>query len=368
MKNSSQILLKVFAFLFQEPSQQFKMVSFAPTLAAILENLNMENSPTITIQCKNGKILVQKSLLTATSDVFSNMFDHDMLEYQTNIVVADDVDFYAMKAIIGYYNEGEVPEMSVINEAAFSYVIEKYNFLRIKEAMAEAMAEHLLDKFIAENDLQALELIFTDYNCKAQKNRAIIEIATILVKGKKVPDFIVDFDIHDFLYLSNFVCASLIKMKFERWNAFLSCFYEWVSKNSEERSATAVEILGMIDVRKFSTSEVLEMLESLSLNKKFQGFKLMFEITVQGYVKRIANRELNCQNGQMTCSNCGFESTPPYHYSTRCNGVHRCERGNRFYECERFDDKIHSGSCGRQFQYKNIGIDDIYIYTSLNYD
>ena len=248
-------------------------MSFTSTLTAILDNLKQENSPTVTIQCKNGNITAQKILLTATSDVFRKMFDHDMLEKRTNIVVADDVDFNAMKAIIGCYEEGRIPDMSVITLETFSYVVDKYNFLGIKETIAE----HLLDKFAKENDLKVLELFFTTYDCNARKKIAMNEIAILIVKGRKGPDFIVDFDINDFLQFSKIVCAYLIKKKFERWDTFLNCFYGWVSENSEERSGTAVEILGMIDIRKFSTSEVLKMLESLSLSKRFQGFKLMFE-------------------------------------------------------------------------------------------
>ncbi|XP_065566113.1 uncharacterized protein LOC136030933 [Artemia franciscana] len=325
-------------------------MSFTSTLTAILDNLKLENSQVITIQCKNGNITVQKILLTATSDVFSKMFDHDMLEKRTNIVVADDVDVNAMKAIIGCYEEGKIPDMSVITLVTFSYVIDKYNFLGIKEMMAE----HLLDKFAKENDLTVLELIFTTYDCKAQKKIAINEIAMIIVKGGKGPDFIVEFDNHDFLQLSEIVYSSLKERKFERWDSFLDSFYGWVSKNSEERSGIAVEILGMIDVRQFSASEVLKMLEPLSLSKRFHGFKLMFEKTLDYVIKKPGIVNI-CQSGQPTCSVCGFGSTRPYHSSTGCNGIHRCH----YYKNSNY---THCGDCNKRFSY------DAYIYTSLNYD
>ncbi|KAK2704763.1 hypothetical protein QYM36_016976 [Artemia franciscana] len=326
----------------------------------------------------------------------------------------------------------------------------------------EAMAENLLDKFAKDNDLRVLEFIFTTFDCKAQRKIAINETAMIIVKGRKGPDFIVDFDIHDFLQLSEIVCASLIKRKFERWDSFLNCFYGWVSKNSEERSGTAVEILGMIDIREFFTSEVLKMLESLSLSKRFQGFKLMFEKTLAineiamiivkgrkgpdfivdfdihdflqlseivcaslikrkfegwdsflncfyGWVSKnseersgtaveilgmidirefftsevlkmleslslskrfqgfklmfektldyvIKRNSTTCQYGQITCSICDFGFSPPYHTATGCNGVHRCRYWNT-------GDHIPSGNCGLLLM-----SDDAYIYTSLNYD
>ncbi|XP_065566109.1 uncharacterized protein LOC136030929 [Artemia franciscana] len=334
-------------------------MSFTSTLTAILDNLKLENSQVITIQCKNGNITVQKILLTATSDVFSKMFDHDMLEKRTNIVVADDVDVNAMKAIIGCYEDGRIPDMSVITLETFSYVIDKYNFLGIKEMMAE----HLLDKFAKENDLTVLELIFTTYDCKAQKKIAINEIAMIIVKGGKGPDFIVEFDNHDFLQLSEIVYSSLKERKFKRWDSFLDSFYGWVSKNSEERSGIAVEILGMIDVRQFSASEVLKMLEPLSLSKRFHGFKLMFEKTLDCIIEHSKPKPgiVNyCEGGVPKCSVCGCSSTPPYHFSTGCNGIHRC----RYYDTT---DYTHCGDCNKRFSH-DAYIDTLYDLYDVLYD
>ncbi|KAK2704756.1 hypothetical protein QYM36_016969 [Artemia franciscana] len=102
--------------------------------------------------------------------------------------------------------------MSVMNLGAFSYIVVKNNFWGIKEVMAE----NLLDKCAKDNDLRVFEFIFTTFGSKARKKIAMNKIAMIIVKDRKVPDFIVDFDIHDFFQLSKIVYASLLKRKFER--------------------------------------------------------------------------------------------------------------------------------------------------------
>jgi hypothetical protein len=78
------------------------------TITAVLTNLRSENSPTVTIQCNNGEIMVKKLVLIATSEVFRAMFDSAMLENETNFVAANDVDFTTKKAITDYYEEGRI--------------------------------------------------------------------------------------------------------------------------------------------------------------------------------------------------------------------------------------------------------------------
>ncbi|XP_065559184.1 uncharacterized protein LOC136026486 isoform X2 [Artemia franciscana] len=98
-------------------------------LTQILTNLNMEESPMITIQCDGGDVEVKKSLLTAVSDVFKAMLEADMLEKRTNVVVANDVHFGTMKTIMDSYKEGTVSGFETRNRDAFVYIVEKYNFL-----------------------------------------------------------------------------------------------------------------------------------------------------------------------------------------------------------------------------------------------
>ncbi|XP_065583696.1 uncharacterized protein LOC136042661 isoform X2 [Artemia franciscana] len=94
-------------------------------LTQILTNLNMEESPMITIQCDGGDVEVKKSLLTTVSDVFKVMLEADMLEKRTNVVLANDVHFETMKTIMDYYKEGTVSGLETMNRDACTYILEK---------------------------------------------------------------------------------------------------------------------------------------------------------------------------------------------------------------------------------------------------
>ena len=113
-------------------------------LTQILTNLNMEESPMITIQCDGGDVEVKKSLLTTVSDVFKVMLEADMLEKRTNVVVANDVHFETMKTIMDYYKEGTVSGLETTNRDAFTYILEKYNFLGIKEKLQNVCSKVVL--------------------------------------------------------------------------------------------------------------------------------------------------------------------------------------------------------------------------------
>ena len=115
-------------------------------LTQILTHFNMQESPMITIQCDAGDVEVKKSLLTAVSDVFKAMLESDMLEKRTNLIQANDVNFETMKIIIDFYKEGIVSGFKIMKRDAFTYIVETYNFLSIKEEIAE----YLLPKIFYE--------------------------------------------------------------------------------------------------------------------------------------------------------------------------------------------------------------------------
>ncbi|XP_065577382.1 uncharacterized protein LOC136038220 [Artemia franciscana] len=329
------------------------------TIAAILANLKIEDSPMVTIQCSDGVVMAKKILLTAVSEVFSSMFSSDMLEKRTNTVAAADVDLATMKVIIGYYETGYIPRIDTIYKEAFTYIVDKYNFLGIKEAMAERVFEEYHD----EKKIDILGEIFTTYDCPAFKALAIKELVVVIMKGGKRPDFIIDFDAQDFLKLSMLCCSSLKGNNFERWNVFLDCFSSWLSKNPEERSRTATEILSMIDVRSFSAIDAHKMVQSLPLSRKFQGFQLMFEKILEYVLKYSVTTNgitaSQCVCGTLSCSVCKHPFNHPFHYSASCNGRHNCQSRNSGTNYS------HTGSCGQQFKYI---LNNESIFSSLSYD
>ncbi|XP_065573444.1 uncharacterized protein LOC136035528 isoform X2 [Artemia franciscana] len=305
-------------------------------IRAVLANLDMNDSPNVTIQCEGGDLTVEKILLTGTSDVFRSMFTSDMLERRQNFVEADDVDFNTMKTVIDCYKEGFIPDLAIIDKKAFTYVVEKYNFIGIKEAMAE----HVFDTYVKDKDIELLKSIFTTYDCPVVKIAAIKEIALLIIQGKTIPGFIDDFDVHDFFELSRICCAPPMERETGRFEVFLNCFYRWVSKNPEERSDTAMRILGMMDIRKFSVTEVLKIFESLSLSKRFQGFKLMFETTLKFIVENEKETYTytikDCNNEVLYCTKCQHPFSRPFHSDRHCGATHRCRTctRNRSFSCE----------------------------------
>jgi hypothetical protein len=247
-------------------------------LTQILTNFNMEQSPVITIQCDNGDIEVQKSLLTAVSDVFKAMLETDMLEKRTNLVLAHDLNFETMKSIMDYYKEGfktgfwnKASFFETTNRDAFTYIVEKYNFLAIKEEIAQ----YLLQSYRVKQDLTILESVFFTYGNQIEKMFVIREMTLMIAEGKDVPQFVTNFNAHDFLELAKCCCAALKNSQFSRYQCFLKTLYSWLSKDSEKRSVAALEIVGMIDMTTFKVHEVESVLQSLTISPKFQGLKLL---------------------------------------------------------------------------------------------
>ncbi|KAK2715268.1 uncharacterized protein LOC136043820 [Artemia franciscana] len=303
-------------------------------LVQILTNFNMEENPMITIQCEGGNIEAQKSLLVAVSDVFKAMLESDMLEKRTNLVLADDVNFETMKVIMDYYKEGSVSGFITMNRHIFTYIVEKYNFLCIKERIAE----HLLQSYFINQDLRILESIFFTYGNQYEKTIVIKEIAHMIAKGRDTPDFVTEFNAPDFMELARYSCDALKNSAFDRFRSLLRTLYYWVYENSEERSAAVLEIVGMINMENFSRKNVQILLEKLPLSKKFKWFKLLllksFEhIDIlednmskvwQNSIKNSSSEE--CKSDNIKCKKCSHDSCYPFHNDPNCSGIHGCSR------------------------------------------
>ena len=217
-------------------------------LKQILTNLNMKESPMITIKCDGGDVEVKKSLLTAVSYVFKVMLEADMLEKRTNVVVANDLHFETMKTIMDYYTKGTVSGFETTNRDAFTCIVEKYNFLGIKKKIAK----YLFQSYFIKQDLKILESIFFTYGNRCEKNFVIKEMALMIAEGKEAPEFVTNFNAPDFVELTKCCCAALKNSQFSRYQGFLKTLYSWLSKDSEQRSVAVLEIIGIIDVQTFS--------------------------------------------------------------------------------------------------------------------
>ena len=171
-----------------------------------------------------------------------------MLEKWTNVVVANDVHFETMKTIMDCYKEGIVSGFETTNRDAFTYIVEKYNFLEIKEEIAE----YLFQSYFIKQDLTILESIFFTYGNQFEKKLVIKELVLMIVGGKKVPEFVTNFNVPDFTEFAECCCVALKNRTYYEFQGFLETLDSWLSKDSEERSVAYLKIWGMIDVNKFS--------------------------------------------------------------------------------------------------------------------
>ncbi|XP_065558670.1 uncharacterized protein LOC136026241 [Artemia franciscana] len=241
----------------------------------VLSVLNEQDSPVMTIRCNGGYVEAKKIHLAAISEVFKKMLDSKKLGKETNLIEADDVDFDTMKSIMDFYKEGNVSNYEGLNRDKFSYIIEKYKFIGIKEEIAE----NVLDKYFEKQDIEILESIFFTYTGHNQKAKAIQELALLIIKGKEGPDFVGDFCIIDFFELSRICCQALNGWDISRFKGFLDTLFKWQNRDSENRSIPGLEIAGMIDINGFSCYDVKSVLKGLKLPQKLQGFKKIIEKT-----------------------------------------------------------------------------------------
>jgi hypothetical protein len=286
----------------------------------------MEESPVITIQCDGGDVEAKKSLLVAVSDVFKAMLESDMIEKRTNIVLANDVNFETIKTIIDFYKEGTVSGFETMNRDTFTYIVEKYNFLGIKEEIAE----YLLQKYIMTQDIKFLDSIFFTYGDRLKKNAVIKEMALMMAEGKEAPQFVTNFNATDFMELARCSCNALKGSSFGKFQGFLKTLYRWLSKDSENRSVVVLEIIGIIDMQRFSRQDVENILGNLTLSQNFQGFKILLQKSLQHIdvlenISKIygTNDHSGCETS-IRCVKCKHDDSYPYHVNPDCCGVHRC--------------------------------------------
>ncbi|XP_065580869.1 uncharacterized protein LOC136040569 [Artemia franciscana] len=297
-------------------------------LTQILTHFNMEESPIITIQCDGGDVVAKKSLLTAVSDVFKAMLESDMLEKRTNLIQANDVNFQTMKIIIDFYKEGTVSGFETLNRDAFTYIVEKYNLLSIKEEIAE----YLLQSYFMKQDVKFLESVFFTYGDRFKKMVVMREMAVMIAEGKEAPKFVDNFNAPDFIELAKYSLAALKHSPFERFQCFLETLNRWLSQDSEKRSVAASEIIGIMDMQKFSRKNVISLLENIHLSKPFQGIKLALvkslkyidamDWTSNKYSKY--NLSNGCKIRSLNCLECSHEASYPYHVDADCEGIHLC--------------------------------------------
>ncbi|XP_065582117.1 uncharacterized protein LOC136041391 [Artemia franciscana] len=306
------------------------MKAFPSPFTALLSKLTITDDTIVTIQCNGGDVRAKKILLTTVSDVFRCMFQHDFLEKKTNTVMADDVHFPTMEFIIQCYTRGTVALVdNQVDKEDFEYIVEKYNFIGIRDEVAEMMI-HIYRK---TGNIEALANVF--FLCDSQKWRmtALKEIVPIITAGKKAPDFIDVFTIEEFKEFSRICCHIMKDSKVDQWQSFLEAFYSWTKypENPEERSMTSLEILGMMNIEQFPVTGVLTLLENLKLGDTIQIIKSISEKLLRYILKMEVKNPPKIQKSNLppkssstniNCIKCGHNDKLPYHYSSKCTGRH----------------------------------------------
>ncbi|XP_065567375.1 uncharacterized protein LOC136031649 isoform X2 [Artemia franciscana] len=350
------------------------MAEFPSPFTALLSKLTSSDNTIVTIRCNGGDVMVKKSLLTTVSDVFKCMFENDFLEKETNTVMADDVHFMTMEFIIQCYTGEEVLCFQEVDKDAFEYIVEKYNFLGIREEAAEKVI-HI---YRETGDIEALGNVFSIYNSQKSKMTALKELIPIVAAGQKAPCFVDLFTIEEFKEFSKICCDVLKDSQVEQWDGFLKTFYSWTLKNPEERSMASLEILGMINIQQFPVAEVLTLLENMKLGDTFQIIKSIPEKLLRYILKVEVEKSKSeksdplpiqsnpgkistIKSNKIHCKACRHNDELPYHYSSKCTGKHlRCKRT----DCPHNRRTLGHGDCYTTLLYPKA---EAFVFGSLTY-
>jgi hypothetical protein len=250
-------------------------------LRRILTNLNEDESPMVTIQCNGDIVEARKNLLSAVSDVFKVMLRSDMIEKRTNVVTADDVYFETMKFIIDYYNIGNIGDfknsLETLDKEQFTYIVDKYSFLAIKEDFTEI----IFQEYLKTNDIEILGCVFFPFESQFYKFKAMVEVVTIVARNEWEPTFLSHLNIPDFLGFSRLYCEIYCSLgfRFTVHRLFTEILRVWYSKDPENRINTLLSIIQMMFPKPnpYSCSEEKQLLRYFLTFPKFEGLKKLGE-------------------------------------------------------------------------------------------
>ncbi|XP_055840544.1 protein roadkill-like [Episyrphus balteatus] len=132
------------------------------------ELLDSEKFSDVTLAVGEYEFQAHKNILSARSDVFAAMFEHDMKEQQSNRVVITDVDHVVLQELLHFIYTGRAPNIS---EMASSLLVaaDKYALEQLKVLCEEALFSGLSIETAAET------LVLADFYAAEQLKRNTIE-------------------------------------------------------------------------------------------------------------------------------------------------------------------------------------------------
>lgn len=133
----------------------------------------------VTLTTGDKTIGAHKCILSARSEVFKAMFEHDMTEKQNNTVDIQDVDYEVLEIFVQYLYTGKFPVVTVSIASNLYIVADKYAVGELKMKCATFLSSNLLD----ENVLSILSLAdcFSDEMLKKKSFNFVLENKEFLI-------------------------------------------------------------------------------------------------------------------------------------------------------------------------------------------
>ena len=173
----------------------------------MLFNNEKLNDVTISVRGQKHKLYAHQHVLAQKSEVFANMFGHDMLEKKNKSVNIKDVPYEAMESMLRYIYVGDTYDVSDsvyldLIKAADKYQIEGLKTLCADKVLSQLTVENSFNLLTVADQSNAITL-------KAQIIDFIVENSQTMIES---PDFKAKADLHTQLWCELF-CEFVRKKK-----------------------------------------------------------------------------------------------------------------------------------------------------------
>jgi len=116
----------------------------------------------VTIKCENKILECHKAILSARSNVFRAMFQHDMRETKNNEIIISDLDFTTVKDMVKFIYSGRLVDVAEKSDLLLS-AADKYDIKDLKDICCQCLsanlnAEQIVDILVLSDLHKATEL------------------------------------------------------------------------------------------------------------------------------------------------------------------------------------------------------------------
>jgi len=96
----------------------------------------------VTIKCENQTLECHKAILSARSNVFHAMFQHDMRESKNNEIIISDLDFSTVKDMVKFIYSGRLADIAEKSDLLLS-AADKYDIKDLKDICCQCLSSNL---------------------------------------------------------------------------------------------------------------------------------------------------------------------------------------------------------------------------------